>query len=174
MGGKAIGGSSMSTDMKKKFEAARASGNMDQAKALADKAQKFNDDKKAEKAKAKEAKTIAKTDDQKIAGKEISVPPGAEADKINKAMEKRGSGFREQFIKGTWKEKSKGVNNVLDAYESGSPLNTYSNIGVGKIEKINPPSKKYVHGSVRVRNSQGESDTFDLIVLANRTAKGGR
>ena len=59
MGDKAIGGASMSTDMKKKFEAARASGNMDQAKALADKAQKFNDDKKAEKAKAKEAKTIA-------------------------------------------------------------------------------------------------------------------
>ena len=63
MGGKAIGGASMSTDMKKKFEAARASGNMDQAKALADKAQKFNDDKKAEKAKAKEAKTIAAADD---------------------------------------------------------------------------------------------------------------
>ena len=62
MGGKAIGGASMSTDMKKKFEAARASGNMDQAKALADKAQKFNDDKKAEKAKAKEAKTIASVD----------------------------------------------------------------------------------------------------------------
>ena len=59
MGGKAIGGANMSTDMKKKFEAARAAGNMDQAKALADKAQKFNDDKKAEKAKAKEAKTIA-------------------------------------------------------------------------------------------------------------------
>ena len=59
MGGKAIGGSSMSTDMKKKFEAARASGNMDQAKDLADKAQKFNDDKKAEKAKAKEAKMAA-------------------------------------------------------------------------------------------------------------------
>ena len=70
MGGKAIGGSSMSTDMKKKFEAARASGNMDQAKALADKAQDVNDKKKAEKAKAKEAKTIAKTDDQKIAQSE--------------------------------------------------------------------------------------------------------
>lgn len=59
MGGKAIGGANMSTDMKKKFEAARAAGNMDQAQAIADKAQKFNDDKKAEKAKAKEAKTIA-------------------------------------------------------------------------------------------------------------------
>ena len=46
MGGKAIGGASMSTDMKKKFEAARASGNMDQAKALADKAQDVNDKKK--------------------------------------------------------------------------------------------------------------------------------
>lgn len=59
MGGKAIGGANMSTDMKKKFEAARAAGNMDQAQAIADKTQKFNDDKKAEKAKAKEAKTIA-------------------------------------------------------------------------------------------------------------------
>ena len=65
MGGKAIGGASMSTDMKKKFEAARASGNMDQAKALADKAQKFNDDKKAEKAKAKEAKTIAPPEERR-------------------------------------------------------------------------------------------------------------
>ena len=54
MGGKAIGGSSMSTDMKKKFEAARASGNMDQAKAIADNAQEVKDKKKAEKA----AKTI--------------------------------------------------------------------------------------------------------------------
>ena len=64
MGGKAIGGSSMSTDMKKKFEAARASGNMDQAKALADKAQDVNDAKKAE--KAKEAKTIAADTPPKI------------------------------------------------------------------------------------------------------------
>jgi hypothetical protein len=37
MGGKAIGGNNMSTDMKKKFEAARAAGDMDKAKALADK-----------------------------------------------------------------------------------------------------------------------------------------
>ena len=48
MGGKAIGGASMSTDMKKKFEAARASGNMDQAKALADKAQDVKDARKAD------------------------------------------------------------------------------------------------------------------------------
>ena len=54
----------MSTDMKKKFEAARASGNMDQAKALADKAQDVNDAKKAE--KAKEAKTIAADTPPKI------------------------------------------------------------------------------------------------------------
>jgi hypothetical protein len=49
MGGKAIGGSNMSTDIKKKFEQARASGNMDQAKTIADKAQKAKEDKKAEK-----------------------------------------------------------------------------------------------------------------------------
>ena len=47
MGGKAIGGASMSTDMKKKFEAARASGNMDQARAMADKAQEIKDAGKA-------------------------------------------------------------------------------------------------------------------------------
>lgn len=46
MGGKAIGGANMSTDMKKKFEAARAAGNMEQAKALADKAQSVTDAKK--------------------------------------------------------------------------------------------------------------------------------
>ena len=47
MGGKAIGGASMSTDMKKKFEAARASGNMDQARAMADKAQEIKDKRKS-------------------------------------------------------------------------------------------------------------------------------
>lgn len=55
MGGKAIGGANMSTDTKKKFEAARAAGNMDQAQAIADKAQSAKDAKKAEK-----SKTIAK------------------------------------------------------------------------------------------------------------------
>ena len=64
MGGKAIGGSSMSTDMKKKFEAARASGKVDEAKAIADKAQEVKDKKKAE--KAKEAKTIAADTPPKI------------------------------------------------------------------------------------------------------------
>ena len=48
MGGKAIGGANMSTDMKKKFEAARAAGNMDQAKALADKSQDVKDARKAD------------------------------------------------------------------------------------------------------------------------------
>ena len=52
MGGKAIGGASMSTDMKKKFEAARASGNMDQAKAIADKAQASNDARKEKSGKS--------------------------------------------------------------------------------------------------------------------------
>ena len=47
MGGKAIGGASMSTDMKKKFEQARAAGDMDKARAMADKAQQFEDAKKA-------------------------------------------------------------------------------------------------------------------------------
>ena len=47
MGGKAIGDHKMSTDLKKKFEAARASGNMDQAKAIADKAQASKDAKAA-------------------------------------------------------------------------------------------------------------------------------
>jgi hypothetical protein len=51
MGGKAIGDHKMSTDLKKKFEDARASGNMDQAKAIADKAQAAKDKRKAEKAK---------------------------------------------------------------------------------------------------------------------------
>jgi hypothetical protein len=51
MGGKAIGGANMPTDLKKKFEAARAAGKVDEANAMADRVQKFNDDKKAEKAK---------------------------------------------------------------------------------------------------------------------------
>ena len=64
MGGKAIGGASMSTDMKKKFEQARAAGKVDEAKAIADKAQEVKDKKKAE--KAKEAKTIAADTPPKI------------------------------------------------------------------------------------------------------------
>ena len=59
-----MGGASMSTDMKKKFEAARASGKVDEAKAIADKAQEVKDKKKAE--KAKEAKTIAADTPPKI------------------------------------------------------------------------------------------------------------
>lgn len=43
MGGKSIGDHKMSTDLKKKFEQARASGNMDQAKAIADKAHEAKD-----------------------------------------------------------------------------------------------------------------------------------
>ena len=62
MGGKAIGGASMSTDMKKKFEQARAAGKVDEAKAIADKAQEVKDKKKAEKA----AKTIAADTPPKI------------------------------------------------------------------------------------------------------------
>ena len=53
MGGKAIGDHKMSTDLKKKFEAARASGNMDQAKTIADKAQSAKDKRKAEKVKTR-------------------------------------------------------------------------------------------------------------------------
>lgn len=78
MGGKAIGGANMSTDMKKKFEEARAAGNMEEVRRIADKTQAFNDAKKAEKA----AKTIvsgaSNNVDIKIAGKEISVPQGVE------------------------------------------------------------------------------------------------
>lgn len=47
MGGKAIGDHNMPTDLKKKFEQARASGNIDQARAIADNAQKYKEDKKA-------------------------------------------------------------------------------------------------------------------------------
>jgi hypothetical protein len=75
MGGKAVGGANMPTDLKKKFEAARAAGNMDQAKTIADRVQKFNDDKKAAKVKPVAA---ANNVDIKIAGKEISVPGGTE------------------------------------------------------------------------------------------------
>ena len=60
MGGKAIGDHKMSTDLKKKFEQARASGNMDQAKAIADKAQAAKD-----KRKEKAAKTIATPEDRR-------------------------------------------------------------------------------------------------------------
>jgi hypothetical protein len=55
MGGKAIGGANMPTDLKKKFEAARAAGKVDEAKTIADRVQKFNDDKKAQKAKTSAA-----------------------------------------------------------------------------------------------------------------------
>ena len=61
MGGKAIGGTNMSTDMKKKFEAARASGNMDQAKAMADKAQEVNDARKAKLGATQKASASATT-----------------------------------------------------------------------------------------------------------------
>jgi hypothetical protein len=54
MGGKAIGGANMPTDLKKKFEAFRAAGDMDKAHAIADRVQKFNDDKKAEMAEKPE------------------------------------------------------------------------------------------------------------------------
>lgn len=63
MGGKAIGGANMSTALKKKFEEARASGNIEEAKRIADKTQAFNDKKKVEKA----AKTIGETNSGKEA-----------------------------------------------------------------------------------------------------------
>ena len=78
MGGKAIGGASMSTDMKKKFEQARAAGKVDEAKAIADKAQEVKDKKKAEKAAKTIASGASNNVDIKIAGKEISVPQGVE------------------------------------------------------------------------------------------------
>ena len=64
MGGKAVGGV-MSADMKGKFEAARAAGDMDKAKALADKAQAEKPEKQKGKgasaaaAEAKEAKEFS-------------------------------------------------------------------------------------------------------------------
>ena len=58
MGGKAIGGANMSTDMKKKFEAARASGNMDQARAMADNAQEAKEDREDKKLKSKQVAPV--------------------------------------------------------------------------------------------------------------------
>lgn len=65
MGGKAIGGDNMSTALKKKFEEARAAGNMDEVRRIADKTQSFNDAKKAEKAAkgdSKQARTLSASD----------------------------------------------------------------------------------------------------------------
>ena len=81
MGGKAIGGANMPTDLKKKFEAARAAGKVDEAKTIADKVQKFNDDKKAEKAKTivqnktKSSLTDSEIDKLKPVMKEIPANP---------------------------------------------------------------------------------------------------
>jgi hypothetical protein len=54
MGGKAIGDHNMSTDLKKKFEQARAAGDMGKARSIADKAQQAKEDKKAASAKPME------------------------------------------------------------------------------------------------------------------------
>ena len=72
MGGKAVGGV-MSADMKGKFEAARAAGDMDKAKALADKAQAEKPEKQKGKgasaaaAEAKEAKEFSSLIDKNSA-----------------------------------------------------------------------------------------------------------
>jgi len=77
--------------------------------------------------------------------------------------------FYSRHVKGTWKEKNKGVMDLLDAMENKSEIDTKSYLGKGFIVKMNPPSKQYVHGNVVVRNDRGKTDKFDLIQLADKT-----
>ena len=55
----------------------------------------------------------------------------------------------------------------------GRVIDTGWNIGVGRVVRLNPPSRKYPHGSVRVVNHLGEGDTFDFVRLRDRLRSGG-
>ena len=185
MGGKAIGGASMSTDMKKKFEAARASGNMDQAKALADKAQDVNDKKKAEKAKAKEAKTIAPAAANNE--KELS------ASRENKLKPMAASGKSQEPLTGVSIAKGLGIKGVrentkpevvrkrIESHIAGENAVRYLKAGV----KSDLPQYKGVSESAArdfaqlVNNNQfsvnGNVSTFDGrgILIADKLVAGG-
>lgn len=47
----------------------------------------------------------------------------------------------------------------------GRVIETGTNVGVGRVVRLNPPSRKYSHGSVRVVNQYGEGDTLDFVRL---------
>lgn len=129
MGGKAIGGANMSTDMKKKFEAARAAGNMDQAQAIADKTQKFNDDKKAEKAKAKEAKTIADREAESNGSRKIKNKSGAK---------KPPKGAVDNLVKA--------YGNQIIAMKEGAPMKSQQKLYDLFQRELDKFEKKYLNG----------------------------
>ncbi len=58
------------------------------------------------------------------------------------------------------------------AASPGRTIDTGWNIGVGRVVRLNKPSKARTHGSVRVVNHLGESDTFDFVLLCDRLRSG--
>ena len=146
MGGKAIGGSSMSTDMKKKFEAARASGKVDEAKAIADKAQEVKDKKKAEKAKSSNVQI--KRDGNTLSVK--SERGDLKSVKVDDAFIGRD---------GTYKAGSRVTGNWTD------PTGTNH-----KIDKVVTP-KEMANIMEYVRTGKHDLDTFQINKLSKQNQK---
>ena len=181
MGGKAIGGANMSTDMKKKFEAARASGNMDQAKAIADNAQEVKDKKKAEKAAKTIAPAAANNEKELSASRENKLKPMAASGKSQEPVTgvsiAKGLG-----IKGVRENtKPEVVRKRIESHIAGENAVRYLKAGV----KSDLPQYKGVSESAArdfaqlVNNNQfsvnGNVSTFDGrgILIADKLVAGG-
>jgi len=54
----------------------------------------------------------------------------------------------------------------------GESIETGADIGVATVTKLNPPSKKYPHGSVVLTDESGRSDVFDFTRLRDNIRKG--
>ena len=155
MGGKAIGGASMSTDMKKKFEAARASGNMDQAKALADKAQDVKDAKKAE--KAKEAKTIAPAaanNQKELSASDIEIKPVA-AVRDGKPSSERNMAYSSDKLYVVIEPTGK-TNSYVVYQNDGVAAKKVATIGLGKEQRLKEEIAKR-ENKLKPRAASGKS-----------------
>ena len=80
----------------------------------------------------------------------------------------KGAEFKKKYVDGTWKGKNINILKILDAHDFQFVLDTNSQLGKAKVTRLNPPSKKYKHGSVTLKNKNGETQTFDLVNLSDR------
>jgi hypothetical protein len=129
--------------------------------------------------KGKKAKDKVTPDWDKKLGELEGIKKGAEQPE-RKRTSSKGEQFAQEHAK-PWMKKSAGFNALIDAVDyNGGVVDTGknregykggTNVGVVKVTKLNPPSKKYRHGSASIISDTGldgpEKNVVDLMQLSD-------
>jgi hypothetical protein len=113
-------------------------------------------------------------DKPKASGKPSGGKKKAEKPAIVPVVEAEKEEDRPKVAK--WLEEHAGYQALLEAKESGAPIDTEASIGKATVKRINPPNKKYPYGSVSVQSVEpddrlGAKETFDIVLIADRVKR---